>query len=89
VKSKRDEAGFSFLERVAVGDLEMLGLEYMTTKGRENDYTRYAREQIAQATKVGTKVGGSSAGDHWLIGPDGNLQVRDNNGLIAVAKKIN
>ena len=49
VESRRDAAAFSFLERVAVGDLQMLGLEYLSTRGRENDYTRYARESIAQA----------------------------------------
>lgn len=34
------------------------------------------------------KVEGSSAGDHWVLGSDGNLQLRDNDGLITTAKKI-
>jgi hypothetical protein len=33
-------------------------------------------------------VKGSSAGDHWVLDTSGNLQVRDNEGLIATAKKI-
>ena len=34
------------------------------------------------------KVEGASAGDHWIIGPDGNLQLRDNDGLISTSKRI-
>ncbi len=34
------------------------------------------------------KVEGSRAGDHWVLGSDGNLQIRDNEGLIGTAKKI-
>lgn len=34
------------------------------------------------------KVEGSSAGEHWVLGLDGDLQIRDNDGLIATAKKI-
>jgi len=35
------------------------------------------------------KVGGSTAGDNWVLDSRGNLQIRDNDGLIATAKKIN
>lgn len=31
---------------------------------------------------------GSSSGDHWVIDQEGNLQIRDNLGLISTAKKI-
>ncbi len=34
------------------------------------------------------KVGGSRDGDHWILGSNGNLQVRDNDGLITTDKKI-
>lgn len=34
------------------------------------------------------KVEGSSTGDHWVVGSDGNLQMRDDDGLIATAKRI-
>lgn len=34
------------------------------------------------------KVEGSSSGDHWVILPNGNLEVRDNDGPIATAKKV-
>ena len=34
------------------------------------------------------KVGVSRASDHWILDSDGNLQLRDNEGLIATSKKI-
>jgi len=34
-----------------------------------------------------TQASGSSYGDHWIIDSTGNLQIRDDNGLIATAKK--
>ena len=34
------------------------------------------------------KKEGSSFGDHWIIDREGNLQIRDDNGLIYTAKKI-
>jgi hypothetical protein len=34
------------------------------------------------------KIESSSTGDHWVVGADGDLQIRDNEGLIATAKKI-
>ncbi|MFH0946109.1 MAG: hypothetical protein V2A76_12995 [Planctomycetota bacterium] len=34
------------------------------------------------------KVGGSSFGDHWVLGADGDLQIRDDDGLITTAKSI-
>jgi hypothetical protein len=34
------------------------------------------------------KVGGSRAGDHWILESNGNLQIRDNEGPITTAKKI-
>jgi len=33
-------------------------------------------------------MAGSETGDHWLLDSSGNLQLRDNDGLIAIAKKI-
>ena len=87
VESKRDAPDFSFLERVAVGDLEMLGLEYISTKGRENEYTRFARRQITRVMQDGN-VELPGDGDHWILGPDENLQLWDNDGLITTAKKI-
>lgn len=34
------------------------------------------------------KTEASSAGDHWVLGADGNLQIHDNEGLIATAKRV-
>ena len=34
---------------IVVGDLEMLGLEYVNTKGRENDYTRFTNKNFKKA----------------------------------------
>ncbi len=38
--------------------------------------------------EVDRSSAGDRAGDHWLLAADGNLQVRDNDGLITMAKKI-
>ena len=35
-----------------------------------------------------SKPGGSDAGDHWVIDSNGNLQLRDDEGLISTAKKL-
>jgi hypothetical protein len=34
------------------------------------------------------EIEGSAYGDHWLLDSDGNLQLRDDEGLISTAKKI-
>lgn len=34
------------------------------------------------------EVGGSSTGDHWILDSDGKLELRDNEGLIAIARRI-
>lgn len=49
------------------------------------------RELIERDSPLGRrfeKAGGSSAGDHQIIDSNGNLQFRDNEGLIAAAKRI-
>lgn len=46
VQSKRNAQEFTLMERVAVGDLLNLGMEYLKTNGRENEFSRFAREQI-------------------------------------------
>lgn len=46
IEAKRGAKEFSLYERIAVGDLEQLGLQYMWHKGRESDYTRFARREI-------------------------------------------
>lgn len=55
------------------------------------DGSSLKHELVEKKTLLGRrfdKVEGSSAGDHWVLGSDGNLQVRDNDGLITTAKKI-
>ncbi len=42
-KSRQNELFFSDF---SVGDLKGLGLEYLKTKGRESDYTKWARSRI-------------------------------------------
>jgi len=86
VESKRHDSGFSLFEKIAVSDLQMLGLEYMKTKGHENDYTRYARKQIMQVIQEGALE--THTDYHWVLDARGDLQIRDNEGLIATAKKI-
>ena len=46
VEAQRDSDELSLRERVAVGDLATLGLEYIQTKGRENRSTRAIRSEI-------------------------------------------
>ena len=49
VEALRNNKTLTWIDSVAAGDLLMLGLEYMTTKGKENDYTKFARESIAES----------------------------------------
>lgn len=51
MKALRNNTNLTTLEKIAAGDLLMLGLEYMETKGRENDYTRFAREAISDSLR--------------------------------------
>ncbi len=55
------------------------------------DGSTLKKEVVEKKTPLGRrfdKVEGSSAGDHWVLGSDGNLQVRDDDGLISTAKKL-
>lgn len=55
------------------------------------DGSRLKEELGEVTTPMGRRfdnVEGSSTGDHWVLGSDGNLQIRDNDGLIITAKKI-
>ncbi|MCH7482330.1 MAG: hypothetical protein IIC95_05530 [Chloroflexi bacterium] len=48
-------------------------------------------ELIEMLTPLGQRFDwkdGSSFGDHWIIDRDGNLQIRDNAGLVSTAKRI-
>lgn len=36
----------------ALGDLEMLGLEYVKTKGKETEYSNWAKKRIIEGTKL-------------------------------------
>lgn len=55
------------------------------------DGSGHKRELVERKSPLGRRfdaVEGSRNGDHWVLGSDGNLQVRDNDGLIATATKI-
>ncbi len=55
------------------------------------DGSSFKKELVERKDPLGRrfeKVEGSRAGDHWLIDSDGNLQIRDKDGLIGTAKKI-
>lgn len=57
-----------------------------------SDNSSIKEELIEKKSQLGRrfdKVNGSNAGDHWIIGSDGNLQIRDNDGIITIANKIN
>jgi len=48
-------------------------------------------ELIHKKSRLGVRfdnVEGSSFGDHWILGPDLNLQLRDDEGLITTCSKI-
>ena len=49
VEALRNNKTLTMIDKIAVGDLLMLGLEYMKTKGKENDYTKFARKSIAES----------------------------------------
>lgn len=49
------------------------------------------KELVEKSSPLGRRfdeVGGSTAGDHWILDSRGNLQLRDNEGLISTARKI-
>ncbi|MGD8451304.1 MAG: hypothetical protein PVJ57_05745 [Phycisphaerae bacterium] len=55
------------------------------------DGTVLKKELVEKRSPLGRRFDeaeGAWAGNHWLIGADGNLQLRDNDGLISTAKKI-
>jgi hypothetical protein len=55
------------------------------------DGSNHKTELVERKSPLGRrfdKVESSSAGDHWVLGSNGDLQVRDNDGLIATAMKI-
>jgi hypothetical protein len=51
MSDKYDSDLLSAGKGVLFGDLEMLGYEYIQTKGKENDYTKFCHEAYANATK--------------------------------------
>ena len=51
VQAEHRAKRFGRRERIAVGHLLLLGLEYVKTKGEENDYTRFARQQVEEAIR--------------------------------------
>ena len=64
----------------------------MTTKYKDGSGGKKKQEIIESESILGRrfdKVGGSTSGDHWIIDASGNLQLRDNDGLISTAHKVN
>ena len=55
------------------------------------DGSSFKKELVESRSPLGRrfdKVDGSSTGDYWILRSNGNLQIRDNDGLIATAKRI-
>ena len=48
VQSLRNNDSLGAMEKAAVGYLEMMGREYMKTKGKENDYTKFCKQMIKE-----------------------------------------
>jgi hypothetical protein len=88
VESNRDAADFSLQERIAVGDLMMLGLKYVNTKGLENDYTRFSRAEIIYTIHNADEGADSRFGEHYILRSNGDLEIRDRSGLICAVRKI-
>lgn len=64
----------------------VLYLEY-----KFEDGSSLKQEVVENSSPLGQrfdKKGGSSSGDHWIIDREGNLQLRDNLGLVSMAKRI-
>jgi hypothetical protein len=56
----------------------------------ENTRTKMpATEVQAPDGRHFVKVEPDATGDHWVLTPDGNLQLRDDQGLIAIARPAN
>lgn len=49
---KDPNANLLMEEGVVVGDLKMLGLEYMKSKGKETEYTQFIVPEIERALKI-------------------------------------
>jgi hypothetical protein len=55
------------------------------------DGSGHKKELVERKSPLGRRfneIERSRNGDHWILGSDGNLQVRDNDGLIGTAAKI-
>jgi len=55
------------------------------------DDTSFTEENVESQSSLGRrfhKPGGSATGDHWIIDSNGDLQLRDDEGLISTAKKL-
>lgn len=48
VELRRDSPDFSLMERVAIGDLLGLALEYSSNRGKETEYSRFAKSKIEE-----------------------------------------
>ncbi|MCH7686317.1 MAG: hypothetical protein IH899_06510 [Planctomycetes bacterium] len=62
---------------------------YMETTFKDGSQGKY--ELIEKPSPLGRrfeKVDGSAAGDHWILDSGGNLQLRDNEGIISTARKL-
>ena len=55
------------------------------------DGSSMKKKLVEKKTSLGRrfdKVEGSTSGEHWVIDSQGNLQIRDNDGIIVTANKI-
>jgi len=48
VEKHRDASNFSFREKVAVGDLHMMGLDYASNRGAETKFSRFSKTAIKE-----------------------------------------
>jgi hypothetical protein len=86
VEAKRDDPTFTFSDQLAAGNLSSLGLEYLQSKGQETDLSRLTRREILETIEAGSID--NDAHDYWIIDAEGDLQIRDKDGLLATATKV-
>ena len=81
-----DESPFSGKRLVIFRDNGKLFMESTYKDGRSGT-TEIVDSQSSLGRRF-NKPGGSTAGDHWILDSKGDLQLRDDEGLISTAKKL-
>jgi hypothetical protein len=85
VDAKSHDPQSTFYDKLAAGNLSALGSEYLRSKGKETDFSQITRREILEIIESGTID--TDFHDYWILDANGDLQLRDKDGLIATASK--